>query len=111
MQHSKSVSEIKEKIFSKRKTLLGVVVLANGLGRAKLERGLPPRLGGRHADAQILLSLQGKMLGDLSLETLVGAPCGGEVREANEEAAKAFHGWSSALISKNRAMMASARIA
>jgi hypothetical protein len=51
------------------------------------------------------------MFGHLFTETLVGAPSGGEVREANEEASKEFHGWSSALISKNCAMMAVARIA
>src|SRR5882757_7548325 len=75
-------------------------------GRAKLQCGLPPRLGGRHAGTQILLSLQGKMLGDLSLEALVGAPSGGEVREANEKAAQESHGRFSALTSKKRAMIA-----
>ena len=90
----------------KRKTLLGVVVLADGLGRAKLERGLSPRLGGRHAGAQILLSLQGEMFGDLFAQALVGAPPGGEVREANEEASQESHGRSSALTLKKRAMMA-----
>ena len=58
----------------KRKTLLGVVVFAYRLGRAKLECGLPPRLGGRHAGAQILLGLQRKMFGDLFPQALVGAP-------------------------------------
>ena len=58
----------------KRKTLLGVVALAYGLRRAKLQCGLPPRLGGRHAGAQVLLSLQGKMFGHLFLQALVGAP-------------------------------------
>ncbi len=106
VQHSKSVAEIEEKILSKRKTLLGVVVLANGLGRAKLQRGLPARLDGRHAGTQIFLSLQGKMLGHLFMEALVGAPSGGEVREANEKAAQESHGRSSALTSKKRAMIA-----
>jgi hypothetical protein len=91
MQHAKRVAEIEEKILSERKTLLGVVLLANGLGRAKLQCGLPMRLGGRHAGTQILLSLQGKMLGHLFTDTLVGAPSGGEVREANEEASQEFH--------------------
>ena len=58
-----------------------------------------------------ILSKRKTLFGEFVLEALVGAPCGGEVREANEEAAKEFHGWSSALISKNRAMMAVARIA
>jgi hypothetical protein len=31
------------------------------------------------------------MLGHLFLEALVGAPSGGEVREANEEASQEFH--------------------
>jgi hypothetical protein len=106
VQHAKSVAEIEEKILSERKTLLGVVVLANGLSRAKLQCGLPTRLGGRHAETQILLSLQGKMLGHLFLEALVGAPSGGEVREANEKAAQESHGRSSALTSKKRAMIA-----
>ncbi len=106
VQHAKRVAEIEEKILSKRKTLLGVVLLANGLGRAKLQCGLPARLGGRHAGAQILLSLQGKMLGHLFLEALVGAPSGGEVRETNEKAAQESHGRSSALTSKKRAMIA-----
>jgi hypothetical protein len=106
VQHAKSVAEIEEKIFSKRKTLLGVVVLAYGLGRAKLQCGLPPRLGGRHAGTQILLSLQGKVLGHLFLKTLVGAPSGGEVRETNEKTAQESHGRSSALTSKKRAMIA-----
>src|SRR6202453_1026747 len=81
VEHSKSVAEIEEKILSKRKTLLRVVVLANGLGRAKLQCGLTPRLGGRHAGTQILLSLQGKMFGHLFLEALVGAPSGGRSEE------------------------------
>jgi hypothetical protein len=106
VQHAKSEAEIKEKILSKRKTVFGVVLLANGLGRAKLQCGLPPRLGGRHAGTQILLSLQGKMLGDLFLEALVGAPSGGKVREANEKAAQESHGRFSALTSKKRAMIA-----
>jgi hypothetical protein len=80
VQHAKSKAEIEEKILSKRKTLLGVVLLANGLGRAKLQCGLPTRLGGRHAGTQILLSLQGKMLGHLFTDTLVGAASGGEIR-------------------------------
>jgi len=46
VQHAKSEAEIKEKILSKRKTVFRVVLLANGLGRAKLQCGLPPRLGG-----------------------------------------------------------------
>jgi hypothetical protein len=46
VQHTKSVAEVEEKILSKRKTLLGVVVLADRLGRAKLQCGLPTRLGG-----------------------------------------------------------------
>jgi len=44
------------------------VVLAYGLDGTKLQCGLPPRLGGRHAGTQILLSLQGKMLGHLFME-------------------------------------------
>ena len=106
VQHAKRIADIEQKILSKRKTLLGVVLLANGLGRAKLQCGLPPRLGGRHAGAQVLLGLQGKMLGHLFLEALVGAPSGGEVREANEKAAQESHGRSSALTSKKRAMIA-----
>jgi hypothetical protein len=61
------------------------------LGGAKLQCGLTPRLSGRHAGTQILLSLQGKMFGHLFLEALVGAPSGGEVRKANEEASQEFH--------------------
>ena len=106
VQHAKRVAEIDEKILSQRKTLLGVVVFANGLGRAKLQCGLPPRLGWWQTGAQVLFSLQGKMLGHLFLEALVGAPSGGEVREANDEAAQEFHGRSSAFTSKKRAMMA-----
>jgi hypothetical protein len=100
-----------KQILNEWKALLSVVVFPYRFRCAKLEPGLSPGLGGRHAGTQILFSLQGKMLGDLFLEALVAAPCGGEVRETNEEAAKEFHGWSSALISKNSAMMAVARIA
>src|ERR1700733_4522217 len=57
----------------------------------------------RPAGAQILLRLQGKMLGHLFMKALVGAPSGGEVREANEKAAQESHGRSSALTSKKRA--------
>jgi hypothetical protein len=106
MEHAKRIADIEKKILNERKTLLGVVLLAYGLGRAKLQCGLPSGLDGRHAGTQILLSLQGKMLGHLFLEALVGAPSGGEVREANEKAAQESHGRSSALTSKKRAMMA-----
>jgi hypothetical protein len=85
VQHSKSVAEIEEKILNKRKTLLGVVVLAYGLGRAKLQCGLPPRLGGRHAGAQILLSLQGKMLGHLFPQPFIVLPPGGKVLQPRQK--------------------------
>src|SRR6202035_1898331 len=106
MEHAKHIADIEKKIFRERKTLLGVVLLANGLGRTKLQCGLPARLDGRHAGAQVLLSLQGHMFGHLLAEALVGAPSGGEVREANEKAAQKSHGRSSALTSKTRAMIA-----
>ena len=76
------------------------------LSRAELERGLPPRLGGRHAGAQVLLCLERKMFGDLFLQALVGTPPGGEIRKAYEEASQEFHVRSSALTLKKRAMMA-----
>jgi hypothetical protein len=72
-----STIEAAQKILSERKTLLGVVLVAYGLGRTKLQCGLPARLDGRHADAQVLLSLQGHMFGHLLTEALVGAPSGG----------------------------------
>ena len=106
VQHSKRIADIEQKILSKRKTLLGVVLLAYGLGRTKLQCGLPARLDGRHAGTQVLFSLQGEMLGHLFTEALVGAPSGGEVREAHEKAAQESHGRSSALTSKKRAMIA-----
>jgi hypothetical protein len=43
---------------------------------------------------------------ELSVVALVGAPSGGEVREANEKAAQKSHGRSSALNLKKRAMIA-----
>jgi hypothetical protein len=106
MEHAKRIADIEQKVLSKRETLLGVVLLAYGLGRTKLQCGLPARLDGRHAGAQILLGLQGHMFGYLLTEALVGAPAGGEVREANEKAAQKSHGRSSALTSKKRAMIA-----
>ena len=75
-------------------------------GRAELERGLPPRLGRRHAGAQILLCLEREMFGDLFLQALVGTPPGGEIRQAYEEASQEFHVRSSALTLKKRAMIA-----
>ena len=46
------------------------------------------------------------MFGAFILEALVGAPSGGEVREANEKAAQKSHARPSALNSKKRAMIA-----
>jgi hypothetical protein len=101
VQHAKRIADIEEKILSKRKILLGVVVLANGLGRAKLQCGLPTRLGWWHAGTQILVCVEREMFGEFILEALVGAPSGGEVREANEKAAQKSHGGSSALNSRS----------
>jgi hypothetical protein len=109
VQHAKSVAEIENKILNERKPLLGVVLLADGLGRAKLECGLPPRLGGRHAGTHILLSLQGKMLGHFFLEALISASSCDEVREAKQKAAKESHGRPSAFISKS-AFLAKRRV-
>jgi hypothetical protein len=106
VQHSKRVAKVDKKILSKRKALLSVMLLAYGLGRAKLQCRLPSRFGGRHARMQILFSLQGKMPGHLFLQALVGAPLGREVRETNEKAAQKSHDRSSAFTSKKRAMMA-----
>ena len=84
MQHAKSVAEIEEKIFGKWKTLLGVVLLAYDLGGAKLECSLPPRLGRRHAGAQILPQSAGQGARLLSSwKTVVGALSGGEIRKTN----------------------------
>jgi hypothetical protein len=44
------------------------------------------------------------MFGHLLTEALVGAPFGGEFREANEKAAQESHGSSSAWTSKKRAI-------
>jgi hypothetical protein len=55
---------------------------------------------------QILVCLEREMFAEFILEALVGAPSGGEVREANEKAAQKSHGRSSALNSKKRAMIA-----
>jgi hypothetical protein len=104
VQHAKRIADIEQKILSKRKTLLGVVLLGYGLGRTKFQCGLPPRLDRRDAGAQVLLSLQGKMLGRLFTDTLVGAS-GSEVRETNEKRRRNLM-MSSALTSKKRAMIA-----
>jgi hypothetical protein len=57
--------------------LFCVVVFPDRLSRAELERGLPPRLGGRHTGAHVLLGLERKMLIKLFLEALVRTPpCG-----------------------------------
>src|SRR6202044_3902599 len=95
-----------QQILHQWQPLFRVILFARRLHRAKLQYGLPPRLDGRHAGTQILLSLQGHMFGDLLTEALVGAPSGGEVREANEKAAQESHVRSSALTSKNRAVIA-----
>src|ERR1700723_2155069 len=86
--------------------LLSMVVLADSLRSAQLQCGLPPRLCGRHSGAKILVCLEREMFGEFIPEALVGAPSGGEVREANEKAAQKSHGRSSALNSKKRAMIA-----
>ena len=85
-QHANCVPQVLCQVLEERKAVLGVVLLAHGLDRTKLQCGLPAGLGGRHAGTQIFLGLQGKVLGDLFTDTLVGAPSGGEVREANEKA-------------------------
>jgi hypothetical protein len=105
-KHANRIPEVEEQILDEGNALLGVVAFPYRLRRAELERGLPPSLGGRHAGTQILLSLQGKMLGHLFLQALVGAPSGGEVREAHEKTAQESHGRSSAFTSKKRAMIA-----
>jgi len=83
-----------------------VVVFPYRLGRAKLECGLAPRLSGRHSGAQIRLSLEREMFGDLFLQALVRALSRREIQQANPEASKKSHGRSSALTLKKRAMMA-----
>ncbi len=82
------------------------MLLAYGLRRTKLQRGLPARLGGRHAGAQVFLRLQRDVFGDLFLQTFIGTPPSREVRQSHEEATKKFHARSSALTSKKRAMIA-----
>jgi hypothetical protein len=56
-----------KQILNEWKTLLTVVIFPYRLGSAKLERGLPPRLDGRHPSAQILLGLEREMFGELFL--------------------------------------------
>ena len=104
-QHANRVPQVEEQILDQGKSLLVVVVFPDRLGRAELECGLPPRLGGRHAGAQILLGLQREMFGDLFPQTLVGTAPGGEIRQAYEEASQEFHVRSSALTLKKRSMI------
>src|SRR5580658_3485932 len=75
-------------------------------GRAELEHGLPPRLGGGHTGAQILLGLECKVPGNLFAQALVGTPPSYEIGKANQEASQESHGKSSALTLKKRAMIA-----
>ena len=105
-KHANRVPQVEEQILDEGKALLGVVVFPYRFGRAKLECGLPPRLGGRHTGAQILLRLEREMFGDLFLQALVGTPPCREIGKANQEASQEFHGKSSALTLKKRAMIA-----
>ena len=47
-----------------------MVVLAYGLGRTKLQCGLPARLAGGYAGAQVFLRLQRQPFDDLFLQAL-----------------------------------------
>jgi hypothetical protein len=110
VQHPNRVADIEQKILSERKSLLGVVLLAYGLGGTKLQCGLPARLDGWHAGAEVLLSLQGHMFGHLLTEALVGAPPACEVGKTYEKAPQEFHASSSALTLKKRLRTISASV-
>ena len=71
-KHANRVPQVEEQILDEGEALLGVMVFPDRFGRAELECGLPPRLGGRHTGAQILLGLEREMFGDLFLQALVG---------------------------------------
>src|SRR5580692_201385 len=83
-----------------------MVLFAYRFARAQLNGGLAPRLGRRHSGAQILLGLEGKMFGDLFLQASIIPTAVDEVGESYEKASQEFHGRSSALTLKKRAMMA-----
>ncbi len=81
-------------------------VFADGFFSAELDVGLAAGFGGRHSGADILFGQKGEMLLHLLLEPGIAAAGGGEVANAGEEAIQGSHARSSALTSKNRAMMA-----
>jgi hypothetical protein len=91
VQHATRVTNVNQQILNQRQTLLCVMILPDRSAPAKLQCRLPPRLSGRHACAQILLCLQGKMLGHLLLQTLVDAPSGGKIKNSYQEPSQEFH--------------------
>ena len=81
-KHANRVPQVEEQILDEGQALLGVMVFPYRFGRAELECGLAPRLGGRHTGAHVLLRLERKMFGDLFLQALVGTPLCHEIRQA-----------------------------
>ena len=73
-KHPNRIAQVEEQILNEGQAVLGVVLFADRLGRAKLECGLTPGLRGGHARSQILLDLEREMLGDLILQALAGTP-------------------------------------
>jgi hypothetical protein len=57
----RAVLQVEKQILDEGNAVLGVVVFADRLNGAELERGLPPRLGGRHTGAHVLFCLEGEM--------------------------------------------------
>ena len=74
VEHANRIAEIEEKILSKWKTLLGVVLLAYGLGCAKLQCGLPARLGGDMPARKFSSVCKARCSAISSWNPLVGAP-------------------------------------
>ena len=105
-KHAQRVARVLQKILHQRQPLFRVIVFPYGLHRAKLQHRLAARLGGRHACAEILLRLPRQMLLHLFPQPLVVLPPGGEVLETRQKPPQESHDKSSALTSKNRAMIA-----
>ena len=105
-KHPNRVAQVEEQVLDEGNALLGVMVFPDYLSRAELQHCLPPRLGRRHASAQVLFCLEREMFGELFPQAFLGTPPSSEILEAYEEASQEFHVKSPALILKKRAMIA-----
>jgi len=100
------VSCVLGQAFQYGQSLLCVVLLPDRLRRAKLYPRLPPRLLLAHTGPQIGFRLARHIVFHLLAQPCIAATASGKIAQTNQESMERPHARSSALTSKNRAIIA-----